>query len=299
MRTRTSNRTSACSGTLFAELHREVTSPPCSRNRSLRGRQAVAYLLKVSLVLLLGIVSVSACAQPSGGLDRVQAAGRLRVAIDPSFPPFEFVDANGQIAGFDADLATLIAQQLGVDAHFVTTGYDALYDALTAGRADVIISALYPDPSRSSGFAFSRPYFNAGQVLIAMSEADIHGVSDLAGSQVACVFGTEGHMIALRWEQTLESPPSLFTVQDPVSLTTMLHDGVASAAILDHVSALMLVQREPAIQVVTPPVTDEPYVVAVRGEDAALLATIDEILEGLQAEGALASLTHRWMRPVD
>ena len=57
-----------------------------------------------------------------------------------------------------------IADALGVNAQFVTTGYDALYDALTVGRADIIISALYPDPSRTAAFAYSTPYFNGGDV---------------------------------------------------------------------------------------------------------------------------------------
>ncbi|MGC9521629.1 MAG: ABC transporter substrate-binding protein [Anaerolineae bacterium] len=243
------------------------------------------------------VAGLSACEQPIGGLDRVQAAGRLRVAIDPSFPPFEFVDADGAIAGLDADLAMLIAQRLGVEAHLVTTGYDALYDALTVGHADVIISALYPDPSHSEEFAFSRPYFNAGQVLITRDEVDIQELSDLAGNQVACVFGTEGHMTALKWEQSLDPPPSLLTVEDPVSLTTSLENGAASAAILDHVSALMLAQQDSQLRVVMPPVTDEPYVVAARSEDAALLAAIDEILEDLETDGTLTALRRRWIRP--
>lgn len=241
--------------------------------------------------------SLGSCGSPSRGLDRVQEAGVLRVAIDPSFPPFESVDAEGNIVGLDADLADAIAVELGVEAHLVTTGYDALYDALTVGRADVIISALYPDPARSRGFAFSTPYFNAGHVLVVPRESAITGAQDLAGRSLACVFGTVGHMEALSWRESLEPPISVTTAEDAQGVVAHLAAGKVDAAVLDHVSARTALGKHPQLRIVWPPITDEPYVIAARREDEDLVDKIDEILQQLETEGRLEALIEAWMQP--
>lgn len=253
----------------------------------------VIVIARLALALLL----LCACSGSHGNaLKRIQSAGTLRVALDPSFPPFEFVDAADQVAGLDADLAQAIAARLGVEAHFVTTGYDALYDALTAGRADVIISALYPDPSRMQTFTFSPSYFNAGEVLVVREDSPIAGVSDLAGKQVALVFGTEAHMVALQWEKTMPTPPILLTGDAPETITSVLAAGIVDAVILDNVTAQIALANTPGLRVLPSPITDEPYTIAARKEDAKLIEAISDILEEMQANGELEALIRRWMR---
>ncbi len=252
-------------------------------------------LSALGLRVLAAALLLAGCGARTGRLDRVLDSGMLRVAMDPSFPPFESVDAAGQIVGLDADLARAIADHLGVEAHTVTTGYDALYDALTADRADVIISALYPDPARSKDFAFTRPYFDAGLVLMTREESAIASEADLAGQPVACVFGTAGHMQVLQWQETLVPPPTVVTVEAPGDLAARLH-GEAVAAIVDHVSARMAASQDPGLRILTPPLIPEPYVIAVRGEDEALFEAIEGALQALQADGTLDALVERWLR---
>ena len=259
---------------------------------SRRGHAICAARLLVAALLLL-----CACSGPRANpLKRIQTTGTLRVALDPSFPPFEFVDAAGQVAGLDVELAQAIAAQLGVEAHFVTTGYDALYDALTVGRADVIISALYPDPARMQTFTFSPSYFNAGEVLVVREDSPIAGVPDLAGKQVALVFGTEAHMVALRWEKTMPTPPVLLTGDAPETITSVLAAGIVDVVILDNVTAQMALSSTPDLRVLPTPITDEPYTIAARKEDAKLVEAIGAILEEMQANGELDALIQRWMQ---
>lgn len=252
----------------------------------------------VASVIAAMLLLLCACTGPRANpLKRIQASGTLRVALDPSFPPFEFVDAAGQVAGLDVDLARAIAARLGVKAHFVTTGYDALYDALTVGRADVIISALYPDPTRMQTFAFSPSYFNAGEVLVVREDSPIASVpADLAGRQVALVFGTEAHMVALRWEQTMSTPPILITGDTPETITSVLAASIVDAIILDNVTAQMALVHTPGLRVLPAPITDEPYTIAARKEDAKLVETISTILEEMQTSGELDAVIQRWMR---
>ncbi len=277
----------------YAPVILQPTCPiPSSRFRARLGRGLCAARVIAAVLLLL-----CACAGPHGNaLKRIQSTGTLRVALDPSFPPFEFVDGAGQVAGLDADLAQAIAARLGVQAHFVTTGYDALYDALTMGRADVIISALYPDPDRMQMFTFSPSYFNAGEVLVVREDSPIAGVPDLAGKQVALVFGTEAHMVALQWEKTMPTPPIILTGDTPETITSVLAAGIVDAIILDNVTAQIAVANTAGLRVLPSPITDEPYTIAARKQDAELIEAIGDILEEMQASGELETLIRRWVQ---
>ncbi len=275
-------------------IHGEVTSPPRLRYgaRGLRWRRILALLL----VAAVGVIVATAC---GGGrarrLGRIQAAGGLRVAGDPSFPPFAYVDGSGTLVGYDVALARALASRLEVDAHFVATGYDALYDALTVGRADVIISALYPDPSRSHAFAYSVPYFNAGDVLVVRQDRAIERPADLAGGTVLCQFGTTGHMEALTWQETLTPGPTVVPVEDPGARLDDLVAGAVDAFVVDHVTALGLVAGRSDLRIARPPVTDEPYVVAARMEDQGVIEAVNDALAALEAEGTMEALEAEWM----
>jgi rhodanese-related sulfurtransferase len=104
----------------------------------------------------------------------VRARGVLRIGSDLSYPPFGFVDERGQPAGLDVDLGRALAARLGLRAEFVNLGYDGLYDALYAGQVDVLISGLVIDPLRMDDFAYTQPYFNAGQVLVVRRDGHQH-----------------------------------------------------------------------------------------------------------------------------
>lgn len=246
-------------------------------------------------LVLLGLWLLAACAGKPSALTALRDVGTLRVAVDPAYPPFESIDAAGNLVGFDIDLAHEIARRLGVEVHFVVTGYDALYDALTVGRADVIISALYPDPSRTAGFAFSQAYFNAGDVLVAPATSPIAAIPDLSGKQLMIVFGTEAHMNALEWEKSLHPPPVLLTGDAAETIIAAMAAGYADAAIVDGVAAHAALARMSDVRVVGAPITQEPYVVAAAAKNQEIIEAITEILQTLEQDGTLQTLIERWM----
>lgn len=214
--------------------------------------------------------------------------------MDPSFPPFEFVDAENQSAGLDVDLARALAARLGVEVHFVTTTYDGLYDALIVGRADVIISALYPDPTRTRDFVFSTPYFNAGEMLVAPQNSGILGAENVAGRRIAAVFGTDGHMAVLAWEERLKPPPVLILEQSSSEALAMLVSGEVEAAVIDGLTARAAAESASLSAVL---VTDEPYVIVARSDDAKLIDFFDETLDVMRGDGTLDRLIERWIAP--
>ena len=247
---------------------------------------------------LLPLLLFSACGGDEGeALKRIQDSGQLRVAIDPSFPPFETINDQGEIVGLDVDLARAIAQELDVEVVFVTTSYDALYDAVIAGDADIIISALYPDPNQMQTFAFSSAYFNAGEVVIVPSNMGINNIpADLAGKRISVVNSTAGHMEALQWKKSLSPAPTILPVATGEEAINMLINGQADASVVSNITAQMAIGAHPELQTVNHHLSQEPYVIATRAENTKLMEAIENALDKMRQTGTLENIIQKWMR---
>jgi len=227
---------------------------------------------------------------------RIQGEGLIRVGMDASWPPFEFVDDDGQMVGLDVDLARAIGQRLGVQVELVNVGFDSLYDALYVGRFDAIISALPYDPLLYGDVAYSISYFNAGQVLVVRAdETEISETKDLSGKRLGVELGSEGDAVGRQLQKKTESL-SLQTYMAPQDVLRALKEGEVEAAIVDAVSAYQFIATEGGVQVVGDPLTDELYVIAVRLDSPFLLRAINEALVGVREDGTLQRLQEKWLR---
>jgi polar amino acid transport system substrate-binding protein len=220
--------------------------------------------------------------------------------MDASFPPFEFISADGTLAGFDVDLAQELGRRLGVEVQFIVNlPIDGLYDALELGTdrgqagVDVVISALVVNPAKMADVDYV-PYFDAGQVLVVRSgEADMTAMSDLGGRTLAVEFGTRGDQAARKWTRRLMAL-EVVPYQTAGEALAATRAGEADAALVDHVSALQLGVGEELI-IVGEPVVSEPYAVAVSGDSPRLLRALTETLAEMEADGAMDALVSKWV----
>lgn len=247
-------------------------------------------LVRLAFVLFF----LAGCRKRDPFLDRVTSTGVLRVGLDPSWPPFEYVEGD-QIVGLDVDLAHAIGKELGVEVVLVPSGWEGLYGALFAGQFDAVISALPYDPWRTKEAAYSTSYFNAGPVLVVSeTQADIASAKDLKGRTVHVELGSEGDVQARRLQkQTPEiAVESHSTAQDALHAAI---DDPASVAIVDHVTARLFMRETPGLRVVGKPLYDESYVIAVHPQARSLQQAIDRILIDMRESGQLDQLLDRWL----
>jgi ABC-type amino acid transport substrate-binding protein len=266
-------------------------------------------LLAILALVIIALTAWLVLARLGGVEDetwaRIQQEGLVRVGMDASWPPFEYIDeATGQIVGLDVDLARAIGRRLGVDVEFVNVGFDSLYDALYVGRFDAIVSALPYDPLLYGDVAYSISYFNAGQVLVVrageteMSESANQRsseVNDLSGKRLGVEFASEGDALARRLQREIEGL-SLENYTTPQDMLSALKEGKVEAAIVDAVSAYQFIATEEGVQVVGDPLTDELYVIAVRLDSPLLLKAINEALVEIREDGTLERLQEKWFR---
>jgi polar amino acid transport system substrate-binding protein len=254
--------------------------------------------LIVALAVLTGLSAVWLLAMPGEEIkdevwERIQREGVLRVGMDASYPPFEDIDEQGNLIGYDIDLAHELAHRFGVDVDFVVISFDGLYDALRVQRVDVIISALPLDPRLTEDVTYSYAYFNAGQVLIVREDQEgIKSVDDLAGRTVGVELGSMGDVQARQLLRRLDF--ELLPYRTPEEALTMLVNGDVEAAIMDVVSTYQFIREHGGVKIVGAPVTDDPYCIAIGLKSPTLQQRINEAILELSANGFLDQLRLKW-----
>ncbi len=251
------------------------------------------------ILLLIGLLAATACDTDDTSLERIQSAGTLRVGLDPTYPPFEVADGSN-VTGFDVDLAAELSAALGVDPSFSYFGYDGLYDALLTDQVDVLISALVVSPERTRDFAYSRPYYDAGQVLIVPADSPISDPGNLAGRRVAVELGALGHVEALAMSRA-QPNLSVLPYGSAAEALDAVSAGQADATLIDSIGGRLFLKDRPPeaspLRLLPDPVVSEPFAVVVRIEDEALLQQINSELAQLEDTGRLEQLITYWVGP--
>ena len=127
-------------------------------------------------------------------LGAAQAQDKLRIGTEGAYPPFNNLTADGQLVGFDIDIARALCEEMKVECEFVTQDWDGIIPALQANRFDAIIASMSITDERLKQVDFTNKYYNTPPAIVAPKDTDIKGVTkeDLAGKSIG-VQGSTTH----------------------------------------------------------------------------------------------------------
>ena len=153
--------------------------------------------MKLSLlkkVLVAGLIgaSLSAVAHAADLLDSVKQRGTLRIGLEGTFPPFNSKTPQGELVGFDVDIAKAVAAKLGVKPEFVTTEWSGIIAGLQADKFDVIVNQVGITDARKQTLDFSPAYTYSNAQLIQRKDdtRDFKTLEDLKGKKLGVGLGT-------------------------------------------------------------------------------------------------------------
>lgn len=225
--------------------------------------------------------------------ERIQESGRWRIGMDPSFPPFEDLDDDGKPVGFDVDLAQAIAARWNVQAQIEGIGFDGLVDAVWASKVDSAISAMPLQPQFSEDVAFSRPYFEAGLVVVTAENFQAGSIDELHGKRIAVEWGSEGDLQARVLRRRFPDL-QILPKETPQAALEALLAGEADVALVDNISALEFAGQGNSIRIEPDVVVSDPYVIVMPRKAPFLQERVAEALAALEADGTLEALTEKW-----
>lgn len=222
--------------------------------------------------------------------------GTLRIAVDPGLPPFAFFDSAGELYGLEVDLGRTIAAELGLEARLHPTGFDAVYDLVTSHTVDIAVALVRVNPLRMGEVFYTRPYFNAGLVLVTIPETGIQSMADLGGRSLAYAFGSEADTEARRWLRRIaafETRP----YERPEYALDAVRLGEANAGLVDALTALLYLRDHPTWSGrIVADVTVDPVAIIVSLERSDAWRLVDGALGRILARGQFNAMLDEWVQ---
>jgi cystine transport system substrate-binding protein len=257
-----------------------------------RRRRVLGQLLALpaSAALCTPWAGAAGLADPA---DATDARGTLRIALEGTYPPFNFRDpASGQLTGHDVDVARTVAARMGLAPQFVLTEWSAILPAVRAGRVDVAISQVIITPQRAKAFDFSAPYcYSQSQLIVRKNErATYRTLADLKGRTL----GVRQNSV---FEQQARAVPGINIKRYPAAPENLqdLAFGRIDALLDDSLLVHYLIRKtqlplKAGARIGAP----EPVGIALRKGRAAFRLAIDKALREARSDGTLRALSLKW-----
>ena len=254
------------------------------------------YTRRQSIALLFATAVTASVAVPASAADllaTVKQRGSLRIAMEGTYPPFNFKDQKtGQLSGYDVDVARLLASKLGLKPEFVATEWSAILAGLGAGKYDVIVSQVGITPKRQEAFDFSTPYTYSSPQLIVRKDETAHYASldSLKGKKLGVGQGSI-------FEQQAKAVPGITIKPYPAAPENLqdLASGRIDAALNDSLMvAYLLNNSKLPIKAGARVGKVEQMGIPFAKGNPQFKAALDKALAEAAADGSLKAISMKW-----
>jgi len=245
------------------------------------------------LVLTLGL---GAGALADGSLAAIQEKGYLIMGLDDSFPPMGYRNEDNEIVGFDIDLATAVAELLGVELRLQPIEWAAKELELDTRNIDCIWNGMSRTPQREIDMALSMNYMGNAMVLL-VSDPAIESMADLAGKSLAVQAGSYAEKLLAgdAYVDYMAALGEVLSFENYLMAVMDLQNGNADAVFIDLVVADFLITSVgDASLFTTGNMEDDVFCVGFRKDDLELRDAVNEALLELAKNGTLEAICVEW-----
>jgi len=237
----------------------------------------------------------TAATEETGGdlLSQIQANGTITVAMEGTWAPWTYHDESDNLVGYDVEVATKIAEKLGVEPKFVEGEWDGLLAGLDAGRYDIMVNGVDITPERAEKYDFSTPYaYNRTAVITQKDNDSIKTLEDLNGK-------TTANTISSTYAELAEQYGATVTGVDDLNQTfELLLSGRIDATLNAEVTYYDYMKEHPDANAKIAVLAADANEVAIpmrKGDETATLrAAIDTAIEEMRADGTLKELSEKY-----
>ncbi|MGN0964795.1 ABC transporter substrate-binding protein [Dysosmobacter sp. HCP28S3_G4] len=238
----------------------------------------------------------SAAAEPEDAFTTVES-GKLHMATNAAFPPYEMTDDNGGFEGIDVEIATAIADKLGLELVVDDMDFSSVINAVQGGKADIAMAGLTVNEERKQNVDFTASYATGVQVVIVPEDSDITTVDDLSNDKmIGTQEATTGYIYCS------DTPENGGYGEDHVVAYTngataiqALLGGKVDAVVIDNEPAKAFVAANPTLKILDTEYVTEEYAIGISKENNALLDAVNGALEELIADGTVQSIVDKYI----
>ena len=217
-------------------------------------------------------------------------AGKLHMSTNAAFPPYEMTTDDGGYEGIDVEIATAIAQKLGLELVVDDMDFNSVITAVQQGKSDMAMAGLTVNPERQENVDFTQTYATGIQVIIVKegSEVTLDNLGDhLIGTQESTTgwqycsdeFGDE-HVVAY---------------SNGATAVQALLSGSVDCVVIDNEPAKAFVEANPGLTILDTEYAVEDYAIGVSKDNPALRDAIDQALGELIEDGTVQSIVDKYI----
>jgi len=261
----------------------------------------ILFVLAMLCALVLPAAAADHELAQKSTLNTILKRGELRVGLDAGYLPFEMTTRQGEIVGFDVDLAKEMAKAMNVKLTIVNTDFDGIIPALMADKFDIIISGMTVTQERNLTINFADPYIIVGQtVLLAKKhEGKIRSYKDLNDPKfvVASRIGTTGEQAVKR----LLPKAQYKSFEKEADGALEVLNGKADAFVYDLPFCAVFMAQQGAGKLVflDEPFTYEPLGFGIKPGDPDFLNWLNNFLRQIKADGRYDRIYSKWIKGTD
>lgn len=253
-------------------------------------KKALAFILAAVMLLSLAACGSGDSATESTNADT--AAKELIMGTAAGFPPYEFVDDNGNVVGIDAEIAGAVAEKLGMKLTIKDMDFDSLLTALQSGSIDIVFAGLTVTEERKQSVNFTDSYATGKQVVIVKEGSSIKSVDDLEGKKIGVQSGTTGDIYCT----DDYGQENINQYKEGSLAVAALQQDQVDCVVIDDQPAKQFVAANAGLTILETEYVSEDYAAAVAKEDSVLLENVGKAMDELKADGTIDKIIAKYIK---
>lgn len=258
-------------------------------------KKLLAVILTVAMVF-----AFTACGGGStdeNGLSTVEA-GKLHMATNAAFPPYEMTDDSGGFEGIDVEIAEKIAAKLGLKLVVDDMDFSSVLTSVQGGKADIAMAGLTVTPDRQKNVDFTDSYATGVQVVIVPEDSDIKTIDDLAKDKmIGTQEGTTGFIYC---SDTPENggfgEDHVIAYTNGATAIQALLAGKVNAVVIDSQPAKEFVAANDGLKILETEFVSEDYAIGVSKDNPELLEAVNNALKELIEDGTVQEILDKYIK---
>ena len=223
-----------------------------------------------------------------GGLTIVE--GKLTMSTNAQFPPYEMTTDDGGFEGIDVEIATAIAEKLGLELDILDMDFDSALLAVQQGKSDIVMAGVTVNEDRLLVMDFSTSYANGVQVVIVKEGSGIT-IDNMGEGLIGTQRGTTGNIYCT----DDYGEDHVMAYDDGFTAVQALMNGQVDCVVIDNAPAQEFVKNNAGLEILDTEYANEDYAIGVNKGNTELLDAINGALEALIADGTVQSIVDKYI----
>ncbi len=215
----------------------------------------------------------------------------LKVRGDHDYPPFEYINEEGNPEGFNIDVFQAVADVMSLDYNISLDTWQTVREEIETGQADVLLG-MYKSEEREKRVDFSIPHFISTYAVFVRKDSDIESLAEVKGKKIGAQQDDIGYDYLIENNIT----DNIYTEKTIAGVLEALSENMIEAALVSRLQGLMIIDKEKikGVEAVGPPILQSKYCFAVTEGNSSLLSILNEGLSIIKTSGRYDEIYSKW-----